>query len=367
MVKATPKTRSNAYTYADAGVDIKAGNNLVESIKVLAESTKRAGADASLGGFGGIFDLKALGMNDPLLVAATDGVGTKLRLAIDSSHHTSIGIDLVAMCVNDLIVQGATPLFFLDYLATGKLDQEVARDVISGIAEGCRQAECALIGGETAEMPGHYAGADYDLAGFSVGAVERHKILPRIEDLASGDRLIGIASSGLHSNGYSLVRRLIDDFNVDVRAAAPFGGGPLLDILLAPTRIYVKSLLPLMAGSKIKAAAHITGGGLTENIPRVLPETLCAEISLSEIKPHPLFGWLSDIGGIRPEEMLKTFNCGVGMVVVVGPEMVDDVVTTLTGAGEIAFALGELTSSADSALSQTNYIGSLNFDQSAND
>ncbi len=363
MVKATQNSRPAAYTYADAGVDIMAGNDLVRAIKGLAASTKRPGADADLGGFGGIFDLKALGMTDPLLVAATDGVGTKLRLAIDTGRHNTVGIDLVAMCVNDLVVQGAAPLFFLDYLATGRLEPDVARSVIEGIAEGCRQAGCALIGGETAEMPGHYSGQDYDLAGFAVGAVERDLLLPRPQDLTAGDVLIGLASSGLHSNGYSLVRKLVSDFGIDVNAQAPFDDAPLLDTLLAPTKIYVKSLLGLMAKSKIKAAAHITGGGLTENLPRVLPDGLCAEVDLGTVKSPPVFGWLSNLGKVAPEEMLKTFNCGVGMVIAVTESLQDETIDALTAAGETVYPIGRLIPAPTGSAPEVIYRGTLDLHQ----
>ncbi len=361
MVKATPKSQPSPYTYANAGVDIKAGNDLVDAIKDLAASTRRPGADSNLGGFGGIFDLNALGMSDPLLVAATDGVGTKLRLAIDHNRHDTIGVDLVAMCVNDLIVQGATPLFFLDYLATGKLEPPVARDIVSGVAHGCRQAGCALIGGETAEMPGHYAGKDYDLAGFSVGAVERDKLLPRTNDLAAGDVLIGVRSSGLHSNGYSLVRKLLDDFDVD--PSAPFEGETLLDTLLTPTKIYAKPLLGMMAQSQFKAAAHVTGGGLTENVPRVLPAHLDAQIDLAAIKPPPIFGWLAATGKISEQEMLRTFNCGIGMVLVVAADLAPSVVSTLHADGEDAHIVGQLVANNDGAPSMTAYVGTIDFQQ----
>lgn len=367
MVNATPKSRPNAYTYADAGVDIKAGNELVESIKALAASTKRTGADAELGGFGGIFDIKALGMSDPLLVAATDGVGTKLRLAIDHNRHGTIGIDLVAMCVNDLIVQGAMPLFFLDYLATGTLAPAVAKEVIGGIAEGCRQAGCALIGGETAEMPGHYAGEDYDLAGFSVGAVERDSLLPRKKTIEAGDALIALSSSGIHSNGYSLVRKIVDDFEIDLSGTGPLGNESLLDTLLTPTKIYVKSLHPLMAANKIKAAAHITGGGLTENIPRVLPSGLDAEIDLSVIVPLPVFGWLSAKGGIADQEMLKTFNCGIGMVLVVDEGDTDGIISALTDAGEAAYRVGKVIVGETPDATQTVYAGTLDLRHNPDD
>ena len=367
MVNATPKSRRNGYTYADAGVDIKAGNDLVDSIKALAASTKRPGADASLGGFGGVFDLKALGMSDPLLIAATDGVGTKLRLAIDHKRHDTIGIDLVAMCVNDLIVQGAAPLFFLDYLATGKLDQATAHSIVAGIAEGCRQAGCALIGGETAEMPGHYAGEDYDLAGFSVGAVERPRLLPNTDQIQPGDVLIALPSSGIHSNGYSLVRKIIDDLNIDVSARTEFDEQPLIETLLTPTKIYVKALKPLMDQSLIKAAAHITGGGFTENIPRILPKGLDARVDLATVKPPPVFAWLAHQGGIEEAEMLKTFNCGIGMVLVVASEQADDVIAQLAEANEPSYLIGEVASNETEEEARTSYTGRLGLGLTSHD
>jgi len=297
-----------AYTYADAGVSIAAGNALVRAIGPLAKSTRRAGADADLGGFGGFFDLKAAGFVDPLLVAANDGVGTKLKLAIEWGRHEGVGIDLVAMCANDLIVQGAEPLFFLDYYATGKLDNAVAEKVVASIAEGCRQAGCALIGGETAEMPGMYEGGDYDLAGFCVGAVERDAVLTG-RDISAGDVILGLASSGVHSNGFSLVRRLASDKGWKLDRPALFDQDKLLiDHLMAPTRIYVASLLPLLKAKRIKGLAHITGGGLLENIPRVLPDGAHARVD-ADAWPQPrLMAFLQAQGGIEPEEMARTFN-----------------------------------------------------------
>ena len=329
-----------SYTYAKAGVSIATGNALVKAIAPLAKSTARAGANADLGGFGGFFDLKAAGFNDPLLVAANDGVGTKLKLAIDSGRHDSVGIDLVAMCANDLIVQGAEPLFFLDYFATGKLDNGVAASVIAGIADGCKQAGCALIGGETAEMPGMYADGDYDLAGFCVGAVERDRVLTA-DRVAEGDVILGLASSGVHSNGYSLVRRLAADKGWRLDRPALFDQDVLLiDALMAPTRIYVKSLLPLVRAGQINAMAHITGGGLLENIPRVLPEGLHAHID-ADAWPQPrLMAFLQAQGNIEPEEMARTFNCGIGMAVVVNPANADAVAKALEAAGETVFRIG---------------------------
>ncbi len=344
-----PDAESNtAVTYRDAGVDIDAGNRLVNAIKPLAKATRRPGADADLGGFGALFDLKSAGFRDPVLVSATDGVGTKLKIAIDTGRHASIGIDLVAMCVNDLLVQGAEPLFFLDYFACGKLDVATAQSVVSGIAEGCRQAGCALIGGETAEMPGMYGAKDYDLAGFAVGAVERGEILPR-SDIAIGDILIGLPSSGVHSNGYSLVRRLAESQALGWNAAAPFDGKRTLgEALLIPTRIYVKPLLAAIkatggARGAIKALAHITGGGLSENVPRVLPDNVAARIDLGAFIAPPVFGWLAKAGRLTDAEMLKTFNCGIGMVAVAAKAQADAVLAALRAAGEAPLIIGEIT------------------------
>jgi phosphoribosylformylglycinamidine cyclo-ligase len=336
-------------TYREAGVDIDAGNALVEAIKGIAKSTRRTGADADLGGFGGLFDLKGAGFRDPVLVAANDGVGTKLRIAIDTGRHSTIGIDLVAMCVNDLVVQGAEPLFFLDYFAVGKLDVKTATEVVSGIGEGCRQAGCALIGGETAEMPGHYKGDDYDLAGFAVGAVERGEILPR-PDVAVGDVIIGLPSSGVHSNGYSLVRRLAAEEKLGWDAPAPFAPDKTLaDALLEPTRIYVKPVLAAIEASggamdgSIKALSHITGGGLSENLPRVLPPTVAATIDLTSWRAPAVFGWLAKAGRLPDAEMLRTFNCGIGMILVVAKDGADAVIASLTAAGEAPVVIGEIT------------------------
>jgi phosphoribosylformylglycinamidine cyclo-ligase len=335
-----------SYTYAQAGVSIDAGNALVRAIAPLARSTRRAGADADLGGFGGFFDLKAAGFNDPLLVAANDGVGTKLKLAIDSGKHDGVGIDLVAMCVNDLIVQGAEPLFFLDYYATGKLDIEVATAVVAGIAEGCNQAGCALIGGETAEMPGMYSDDDYDLAGFCVGAVERDQVLTA-DKLAAGDVILGLASSGVHSNGFSLVRRLATDKGWKLNRPALFDQETLLiDALMAPTRIYVKSLLPLVKTGKIHALAHITGGGLLENIPRILPANLHAHVNADAWEQPRLMAFLQAQGNIEPEEMARTFNCGIGMAVVVAEADVAAVTEALGAAGETVHRIGHIAEGA---------------------
>ncbi len=334
----------NGLSYKHAGVDIDAGNALVDAIKPAVRSTRRSGADAEIGGFGGLFDLKAAGFKDPILVAANDGVGTKLKIAIDTGKHSTIGIDLVAMCVNDIIVQGAEPLFFLDYFATGKLDVKTGTAIVEGIAEGCRIAGCALIGGETAEMPGMYHGHDYDLAGFAVGAAERGTLLPR-PDVAAGDVLVAIASSGVHSNGYSLVRKIVELSGLDWYMDAPFAtGSSMADALLTPTRIYVKPLLAaLRAGINIKALAHITGGGFIDNIPRVLPDNLAAHVNLSAITVPPVFGWLARVGGIAEREMLRTFNCGVGMLAAVPAAEADKLVAHLNASGEIAAIVGTLT------------------------
>jgi len=332
------------YTYAKAGVSIAAGNALVKAIGPLAKSTRRPGADAELGGFGGFFDPRAAGYADPLLVAANDGVGTKLKLAIESGRHDGVGIDLVAMCANDLIVQGAEPLFFLDYYATGKLESGVAERVIAGIAEGCKQAGCALIGGETAEMPGMYADGDYDLAGFCVGAVERGEQLTG-DRVKAGQRLLGLASSGVHSNGFSLVRRLAGDKGWKLQRPALFDQDMLLiDALMAPTRIYVKSLLPEIRAGRIAALAHITGGGLLENIPRVLPHGLHAHVDADAWEQPRLMAFLQAQGNIEPGEMARTFNCGVGMVLVVDEDAVATLTSSLEAAGEEVFAIGRIES-----------------------
>jgi phosphoribosylformylglycinamidine cyclo-ligase len=337
-------TDKKGLSYRDAGVDIDAGNRLVDLIKPLTRATARPGADGSIGGFGGVFDLAKTGYRDPLLIAATDGVGTKLKLAIDTNKHDTIGIDLVAMSVNDLVVQGAEPLLFLDYFACGKLNLEQARDVVAGIADGCKQAGCALVGGETAEMPGLYAGEDYDLAGFAVGAVERDRLLPRA-DIGAGDVLLGLPSSGVHSNGYSLVRKIVEQSGVSLENEAPFARGERLGhTLLTPTRIYVKALLAaLKAGNGIKALAHITGGGFTDNIPRVLPDGTAAEIDASRIPVLPVFKWLAKAGNVAELEMLRTFNCGIGMVIVVNAAQADAAGALLSKAGEQPVRLGKIT------------------------
>ncbi|MFC6491131.1 phosphoribosylformylglycinamidine cyclo-ligase [Nitratireductor sp. GCM10026969] len=335
--------KKNGLSYADAGVDIDAGNTLVEKIKPLVRSTRRPGADGEIGGFGGLFDLKAAGFSDPILVAANDGVGTKLKVAIEAGKHDTVGIDLVAMCVNDLVVQGAEPLFFLDYFATGRLDPDQGAAIVAGIAEGCRQAGCALIGGETAEMPGMYQGGDYDLAGFAVGAAERGQLLPA-DDIVEGDVILGLASSGVHSNGFSLVRKIVAASGLDWNAPAPFlPERSLAEALLEPTRIYVKPLLEAIGGTHgIKALAHITGGGFPENIPRVLPKGYAAEIDLDQVEVPPVFSWLSRQGGVEAHEMLRTFNCGIGMVAVVASGQAAQVAAVLQKAGEHVETLGSI-------------------------
>jgi phosphoribosylformylglycinamidine cyclo-ligase len=330
------------YTYAAAGVDIAAGNALVKAIAPLARGTARPGADAALGGFGGFFDLKAAGYRDPLLVAANDGVGTKLKLAIDARRHDGVGIDLVAMCANDLIVQGAEPLFFLDYFATGKLETDVAERVIASIAGGCRQAGCALIGGETAEMPGMYGPGDYDLAGFCVGAVERGEALTG-DKVRSGDVVLGLASSGVHSNGFSLVRKLAADKGWKLDRPALFDQDRLLiEALLEPTKIYVKSLLPVVRQGKINALAHITGGGLLENIPRVLPADLHAVVDADSWPQPRLMAFLQAQGNIEPEEFARTFNCGIGMALLVPRQEQEAVTQALEAEGETVWAIGRV-------------------------
>ena len=339
--------KKNGLTYSDAGVDIDAGNKLVEKIKPLVKSTRRSGADGEIGGFGGLFDLKAAGFKDPLLVAANDGVGTKLCVAIEAGEHKTVGIDLVAMCVNDLVVQGAEPLLFLDYFATGELDPEQGYDIVCGIAAGCLDAGCALIGGETAEMPGMYHGNEYDLAGFAVGACERGELLPS-QDLQEGDILLGLASSGVHSNGFSLVRRIVEISGLKYSDASPFGNGTLGQALLQPTRIYVKPLLEAIKKTgHIKAMAHITGGGFVENIPRVLPNDLAAEVNLSAINVPKVFSWLSKTGGIEMHEMLRTFNCGIGMIMVVASKHARNVTQVLEDAGEHVSELGIIRTRED--------------------
>ncbi|MDJ0894902.1 MAG: phosphoribosylformylglycinamidine cyclo-ligase [Alphaproteobacteria bacterium] len=327
-------------TYKQAGVDIDAGAALVEAIKPAVRSTARSGADASIGGFGGVFDLKAAGFADPLLVAATDGVGTKLTIARAAGVHRGIGIDLVAMCVNDLVVQGAEPLFFLDYFATGRLEPQSAQQVIEGIADGCRQAGCALIGGETAEMPGFYGAGEYDVAGFAVGAVERGALLPR--PCVAGDIILGLTANGPHSNGYSLIRRVVDDLGLDYGDPAPFAPNTSLgEVLLTPTRIYVAAgLAAARAGAK--AIAHITGGGLVENIPRVLGPECAAEIDAAAWALPPVFGWLHRDGQVPADELARTFNCGIGMVVIASPNEAAAVADAAAAAGEQVSRIGRI-------------------------
>lgn len=331
----------NGITYADAGVDIDAGNTLVERIKPAAKRTSRSGVMSGLGGFGALFDLKGAGYTDPILVAATDGVGTKLRIAIDTGNVDTIGIDLVAMCVNDLVCQGAEPLFFLDYFATGKLELDSATRIIEGIATGCAQSGCALIGGETAEMPGMYHDGDFDLAGFAVGAMERGQELPA--GVEEGDVLLGLGSNGVHSNGYSLVRRLVEMSGLSWGDESPFSGGTLGEALLAPTRLYVKQALAAYRAGGVHALAHITGGGLTENLPRVLPEGLGADIDLTSWELPPVFKWLAGVGNMEEAELLKTFNSGIGMIAVVAADRADALAELLRAEGETVSVIGKVT------------------------
>jgi phosphoribosylformylglycinamidine cyclo-ligase len=339
----TQKPLKNGLTYADAGVDIDAGEMLVEHIKPLAKSTARPGSEPSLGGFGALFDLKAAGFQDPLIVTTTDGVGTKLKIAIETGRHDGVGVDLVAMCVNDLLAQGAEPLLFLDYYATGRLEIDAARRVVAGIAEGCRQAGCALVGGETAEMPGMYTEGDYDLAGFSLGAVERGHALPYLDRQAAGDVIIGLASTGPHSNGYSLVRKVVEKSGLAWGDDAPFAKDrSLAQALMEPTRIYVKPVLPIMKAGLVKGAAHITGGGLIENPPRCIAEGLQARFDWNAWPMPAVFQWLAETGGISDHEMRRTFNCGVGFILIVSPENAEPVLAALLNAGEVAFVCGQL-------------------------
>ncbi len=335
--------RPNGLTYAEAGVDIDAGAALVERIKPLARATRRPGADVQLGGFGALFDLKAAGYDDPLIVSTTDGVGTKLKVAIETGLHDTVGVDLVAMCVNDLLAQGAEPLVFLDYFATGKLDVEAAARVVAGIADGCRQAGAALAGGETAEMPGLYAHGDYDLAGFCLGAVRRDGVLPRLGDHRPGDVMIGLASSGPHSNGYSLIRRIVERAGLVWDAPSPFGGAATLAAaLMTPTRIYVRAVLPLAKAGRLKGCAHITGGGLIENPPRAIAPGLVPRFDWAAWSLPAVFDWLQRAGGVADHELRRTFNCGVGFLLIVAPQEVPDVLAALVDAGEDAFVCGEL-------------------------
>ncbi|MEJ6395183.1 phosphoribosylformylglycinamidine cyclo-ligase [Gymnodinialimonas sp. 2305UL16-5] len=333
--------KTDRLTYADAGVDIDAGNALVDRIRPAAAATARPGVMAGLGGFGALFDLKAAGYDDPILVAATDGVGTKLKIAIDTGNFDTIGVDLVAMCVNDLVCQGAEPLFFLDYFATGKLEVAAAATIVEGIAKGCADSGCALIGGETAEMPGMYAPGDFDLAGFAVGAMDRGAALPA--EVAAGDVLLGLGSDGVHSNGYSLVRRIVERSGLTWDAPAPFAQESLGAALLAPTRLYVKPALSAIRQGGVHALAHITGGGLTENLPRILPEGLGVDIDLGAWDLPPVFGWLAEQGQVTQDEMLKTFNAGIGMVLVVDADRADVVAQTLSAAGESVSRIGAVS------------------------
>ena len=335
--------RPNGLTYAESGVSIDAGDALVDRIKPLAAMTRRAGAAADLGGFGGAFDLKAAGYTDPILISGTDGVGTKLKLAIATGKVDTVGIDLVAMCVNDVLAQGAEPLFFLDYLACSKLDPARGEAIVSGIAAGCKDSGCALIGGETAEMPGMYEGDDFDLAGFVVGAAERGRLLPDHDKMAAGDVLIGLASSGVHSNGFSLVRKVVELAGLDWSDEAPFAPGLTLgEAFLAPPRLYVRACLPLIKSDLLTGLAHITGGGLVENPPRMTPDHLVPHIDYSAWTLPPVFQWLAETGGIEAHEMHRTFNCGIGMLLAVAPANVDAAMEALALTGETAMIIGEL-------------------------
>ncbi|MEM6834680.1 MAG: phosphoribosylformylglycinamidine cyclo-ligase [Pseudomonadota bacterium] len=354
-------TKPAPLTYADAGVDIDAGNAFVRAIAPLAKATQRPGANVSLGGFGGLFDPKAAGFEDPILVAATDGVGTKLKIAIESGLHSTVGIDLVAMCVNDLIVQRAQPLFFLDYFATGRLEPEIAKAVVAGIAEGCRQAGCALIGGETAEMPGMYQDGDYDLAGFAVGAAERVQLVT--PDIKPGDVILGLASTGVHSNGFSLVRKVAEAGGHALGGPAPFASNQsLAEALLTPTQIYVQSLLGSLQDGTAKALAHITGGGLTENIPRVLPGGLSAHIETGRWALPSVFTWLKDGAALPPDELLKTFNCGVGMAVIVAEADVDTFRQRVESTGIKCMTIGHIAQRDSSAITLTGPAGHWGYD-----
>jgi phosphoribosylformylglycinamidine cyclo-ligase len=350
----------NSLTYKDAGVDIDAGEELVARIGPAAKATRRPGSDAALGGFGGLFDLKETGFKDPVLVASTDGVGTKLKIAIDTRLFAGIGQDLVAMCVNDIVVQGAEPLFFLDYYATGKLDVDAAAIVIEGIARACKESGCALIGGETAEMPGLYAKGDFDLAGFAVGAVERGQILPKTADMREGDVVIGVASSGVHSNGYSLVRRVAEQSGLAYEAVSPFSADQTLgEALITPTRLYVKSALAAIRSGHVKGLAHVTGGGITENLPRCLPDGLDAEIDLDCWTPQAVFGWLARAAGIETREMLRTFNCGIGLIAVSDVATSGRVIEAFQECGDKAMRIGHLVKGEAGAEAKVAYKGTL--------
>lgn len=330
-------------TYADAGVNIDEGDRLVDRIKPLVKATRRIGADGSIGGFGGAFDLKAAGFKDPVLISGTDGVGTKLRIAIDTGILNTVGIDLVAMCVNDVLANGAEPLFFLDYFATGHLETDKAVAVVEGIAEGCKQSGAALVGGETAEMPGMYEAGDFDLAGFVVGAAERDQMLPRHNDMNAGDPLIGIASSGPHSNGYSLIRKIVELSGLSWSDASPFSKGQTLgEALITPTKIYISSVLPLIRENLVTGLAHITGGGLTENTPRMLPNSLKAEVDMTSWERPEVFNWLQKTGNVAEAEMQRAFNCGIGMVLAVKAENMTHVLDALEQSNEKAYVIGQL-------------------------
>lgn len=334
---------SDSLSYRDAGVDIEAGESLVKAIGPLAKATRRAGVMGGLGGFGALFDLKKDGWDDPVLVSGTDGVGTKLMLAFETGIHKTVGIDLVAMCANDVLAQGAEPLFFLDYFATGKLENGIAEEVIAGIAEGCAQSGCALIGGETAEMPGMYPPGHYDLAGFVVGAVERADILPKLDEMSAGDVLIGISSSGPHSNGYSLIRKVVERSGLAFDDTAPFSNQQNLgEALLTPTRLYSKQILPLLKQDLVRGLAHITGGGVTENTPRMCPDHLVPRVDRTAWQAPAVFNWLQDVGNITEDEMHKTFNMGIGMILAVAPTKVDAAMAALEDQGETAVILGDL-------------------------
>lgn len=337
------ETSKTSLSYRDAGVDIKAGERLVDAIGPLAKATARSGVMGSLGGFGALFDLKSAGYDDPVLVSGTDGVGTKLMLAFETGIHNTVGIDLVAMCANDVLAQGAEPLFFLDYFATGHLDEGVAEVVVSGIAEGCRLSGCALIGGETAEMPGMYPPGHYDLAGFVVGAVDRSNILPQMEEMTAGDVLIGLPSSGPHSNGYSLIRKIVEREKLSYDGASPFSDGSLGESLLEPTRLYSSAALPLIKTGLVKGLAHITGGGITENAPRMLPDTLTPRIDRKAWIVPPVFEWLQSAGNVDIEEMHRTFNMGIGLVFCAAADQVQAVMAMLKDAGETPVIIGDLT------------------------
>ncbi len=352
MVNKNQKQNGNKYRYKSSGVDISAGNNFVREITPLAESTNRKGTLSNIGGFAALFDLKGAGYIDPILVAATDGVGTKLKIAVETRILDFVGIDLVAMCVNDLICQGAEPLFFLDYIATGKLDIDASRRIISSIVTGCKEANTALIGGETAEMPGMYQNNEFDLAGFAIGAFNRGKEIPK--GIVTGDTIIGLLSSGIHSNGFSLVRKIINDSALDLKSTSPFSTNSLGRELLEPTKIYVQEILQLLKGDFLKGIAHITGGGITENLPRILNDQIGAKIDISSWPLPEIFNWLFKIGNLNHEETLQTFNCGIGMIIIVDKDKKTDVLNILNIKNQTAFEIGEITDSG-----KLEYFGEL--------